>query len=79
MDAFAHGLDVAHALLTRSPLEGWRKDRYASFDAGAGSDFERGKLTLAALRELAAQAGEPTQRSGRQEAYENLVNQYLIR
>jgi xylose isomerase len=79
MDAFAHGLEVAHALLTQSPLEGWRKERYGSFDQGAGADFEQGKLTLQALRELAAKSGEPTQRSGRQEAYENLVNQYLIR
>ena len=79
MDAFAHGLEVAHALLTQSPLEGWRKQRYASFDQAAGSDFEDGRSTLADLRDLAAQAGEPEQRSGRQEAYENLINQYLIR
>ena len=79
MDAFARGLEVAHALLANSPLETWRKDRYASFDAGAGHDFEAGKSSLADLREYAVKAGEPTQRSGRQEAYENLLNQYLLR
>ena len=79
MDAFARGLEVAHALLTASPLETWRKDRYASFDSGAGRDFEQGKLGLADLHAYAAQAGEPKQISGRQEAYENLLNQYLIR
>ncbi|MCC4622741.1 xylose isomerase, partial [Xanthomonas cassavae CFBP 4642] len=34
MDAFARGLEVANALLTSSPLETWRKERYASFDSG---------------------------------------------
>jgi xylose isomerase len=79
MDAFARGLEVAHALLEQSPLESWRKQRYASFDAGAGRDFEQGQRTLADLRELAAVAGEPAQVSGRQEMYENLFNQYLSR
>jgi xylose isomerase len=79
MDAFARGLEVAHALLESSPLESWRKERYASFDDGAGRDFETGTSTLADLRAYAIKAGEPTQRSGRQEAYENLLNQYLLR
>jgi xylose isomerase len=79
MDAFARGLEVAHALLTASPLEGWRQQRYASFDQGVGRDFENGRSTLADLRDLAAQAGEPEQSSGRQETYENLLNQYLLR
>ncbi|WP_295864222.1 xylose isomerase [uncultured Xanthomonas sp.] len=79
MDAFARGLEVAHALLTASPLEQWRRERYASFDSGAGAAFAAGKSTLADLAAHAAQAGEPTQRSGRQEAYENLINQYLLR
>ncbi|HSX64044.1 MAG TPA: xylose isomerase, partial [Pseudoxanthomonas sp.] len=46
---------------------------------GAGRDFATGTSTLADLREYAVKAGEPTQRSGRQEAYENLLNQYLLR
>ncbi|BDU15318.1 xylose isomerase [Lysobacter auxotrophicus] len=79
MDAFARGLEVAHALLNDSPWETWRKERYASFDNGAGADFERGKLGLADLRELAAKNGEPRQISGKQERYENLLNQYLLR
>jgi xylose isomerase len=79
MDAFARGLEVAHALLTDSPWEQWRKDRYASFDAGQGKAFEDGGLDLAALREIATQQGEPKQTSGRQEQYENLLNQFLLR
>ncbi|QBG88047.1 xylose isomerase [Xanthomonas oryzae] len=78
MDAFARGLEVANALLTSSPLEQWRAERYASFDNGAGADFAAGKITLAALATHAA-GNAPKQISGRQEAYENLINQYLTR
>jgi len=79
MDAFARGLEVAHALLTKSPWEKWRKQRYASFDKGAGKDFESGKLTLQDLHTLALKNGETKKISGKQERYENLLNQYLIR
>jgi xylose isomerase len=79
MDSFARGLEVAHALIESSPLEDWRKQRYASFNQGAGRDFENGKLDFAALRAHALAAGEPKQTSGRQEAYENLLNLYLLR
>jgi xylose isomerase len=79
MDAFARGLEVAHALLTASPWEKWRKERYAGFDTGAGKDFAAGRLTLADLAAMGAKNGEPAKISGRQEQYENLLNQYLIR
>lgn len=79
MDAFARGLEVAHALLEKSPWEQWRKERYGSFDSGDGQAFEQGNLSLADLHGIASKAGEPQQRSGRQEAYENLLNQYLLR
>ncbi len=78
MDAFARGLEVANALLTASPLEQWRAERYASFDSGVGADFAAGKTTLADLAKHAA-GNAPQQLSGRQEAYENLINQYLTR
>ncbi|WP_244672229.1 xylose isomerase, partial [Xanthomonas phaseoli] len=71
MDAFARGLEVANALLTSSPLEQWRAERYASFDSGAGADFAAGKTTLADLAKHAA-GNAPQQISGRQEAHENL-------
>ncbi|MBO9842691.1 xylose isomerase, partial [Xanthomonas phaseoli] len=73
MDAFARGLEVANALLTSSPLEQWRAERYASFDSGAGADFAAGKTTLADLAKHAA-GNAPQQISGRQEAHENLIN-----
>jgi xylose isomerase len=79
MDAFARGLEVAHALLTESPWEQWRTARYASFDSGEGLAFANGALGLADLAAIAARDGEPTQISGKQERYENLLNQYLLR
>ncbi|AWH17248.1 xylose isomerase [Stenotrophomonas sp. ZAC14D2_NAIMI4_7] len=79
MDAFARGLEVAHALLQQSPLEQWRRERYASFDQGPGQAFATGQLGLDALCALAEQGDPLRQRSGRQEAYENLLNQYLLR
>ncbi|CAD1791049.1 MULTISPECIES: xylose isomerase [Xanthomonas] len=78
MDAFARGLEVANALLTSSPLEQWRAERYASFDSGAGAEFANGSSTLVDLAQYAAD-NAPKQLSGRQEAYENLINQYLTR
>ncbi|WP_028918800.1 xylose isomerase [Pseudoxanthomonas suwonensis] len=78
MDAFARGLEVAHALLNDSPWETWRRQRYASFDGGDGKAFEDGRLGLADLAGLAAKLGEPQQASGKQERYENLLNQYLL-
>jgi len=79
MDAFARGLEVAHALLTKSPWEQWRKERYASFDNGAGKNFEQGNMDLAGLYEYALGNPDIAQRSGKQEHYENLLNQYLLR
>jgi len=79
MDAFARGLEVAHALLTDSPWEEWRKARYASFDKGLGKEFEEGAVDLAGLCAYARQNADLQQISGKQERYENLLNQYLLR
>ena len=77
MDAFARALVTAQAILEKSPYRQLRRERYASFDAGAGADFEAGKLSLTDLVAYATEQGEPAMRSGQQERYENLINQYL--
>ena len=77
MDAFARSLVVADAVLTKSPYKKIRADRYASYDAGAGEAFEKGSLTLEDLRKLALIGGEPTQKSGKQEWLENIINDYI--
>ncbi len=53
-----------------------RKARYSSFDTREGKAFERGKLSLVDLAKMAGRKEVPLQ-SGRQELYENIINQYL--
>jgi xylose isomerase len=77
MDAFARALLAAHAVLTASPYRQWRAERYASFDEGYGALYEAGKLQLPDLAKIAKTQGEPRQISGRQEMFENLLNQKI--
>ena len=77
MDAFARALVTADNILQNSTYKKLRSERYASFDSGAGKDFEAGKLSLEDLRNYAAQNGEPKMISGRQEYYENIINQFI--
>jgi xylose isomerase len=77
MDVFARALIAADQILQRSEYKSIRKERYASFDSGAGKDFESGRLTLENLRDYAADNGEPAVRSGKQEYLENLINRYI--
>ena len=77
MDAFARALVIAEAILQHSDLKQIRAERYASFENGAGNQFERGALSLEALRTFAVQNGEPSMISGRQEYLENLINRFI--
>ena len=77
MDAMARALESAAAILTESPLPGMLKDRYASFDAGKGADFENGRMTLEEVVDYAKAKGEPGQTTGKQELYEAIVNMYV--
>ncbi|GAB3364738.1 xylose isomerase [Arachidicoccus ginsenosidivorans] len=77
MDTFARALIVADDILQHSDYKKLRQERYASYDSGAGADFEAGKLDLVALRDYAAANGEPKMTSGQQELYENIINQYI--
>jgi len=77
MDTFARSLLIAEKILKESPYLELRKKRYSSFDRGNGKDFEKGKLTLEQLREIALTKGEPDITSGKQELYEQLINMYI--
>jgi xylose isomerase len=77
MDAFARGMLIANDILEKSDYLERRKNRYASFDSGSGKAFEDGKLTLEDLRKYAFEVGEPTQFSGKQEYFENLINRFI--
>ncbi|MCA9730992.1 xylose isomerase [candidate division KSB1 bacterium] len=77
MDAFARALLAAHGVLDKSDYKKLRSQRYSSFDDGPGRAFEKGELSLQQLADIARKAGEPKQKSGRQELFENIINQYL--
>ncbi len=77
MDIFARGLLAAADLLENSPYESMLKERYSSYDAGVGADFEAGKMTLEQVADYSRTAGEPAKISGKQELYETIVNMYI--
>ena len=76
-DVFARALLAADAILTNSSYRQLRRDRYASFDSGEGQSFENSRLSLEELAGMALRNGEPEQRSGKQEMFENLVNRFV--
>ena len=78
MDTFARALETAAAMLEESPYLQMLKDRYASFDAGKGKEFEEGKMSMEDMVAYAkAKGDEPAQISGKQELYEAIVNMYI--
>ncbi|MDB5008663.1 MAG: D-xylose isomerase [Mucilaginibacter sp.] len=77
MDVFARALVIADNILQKSEYKKLRKDRYTSFDAGKGKEFEDGKLSLEDLRAYAIENGEPKTISGKQEYMENLINRFI--
>jgi xylose isomerase len=78
MDAFARGLKIAAAMRADGRLDALVKERYASWDTGLGAEIEAGKHSFASLERLMLEKGEAApNRSGRQEMFENLVNEYL--
>jgi len=77
MDNFARAAEIASDIIENSEYKPLRKERYSSFDDGAGARFESGELSFEDLRSLAIENGEPKQISGKQELYERIVNMYI--
>ena len=76
MDAMARALESAAAIVEDGRLCNMVKERYSSFDAGKGKDFEDGKMSLEDLVNYAKEKGEPSQTSGKQELYEAILAMY---
>ena len=76
-DTFARALLTAEKIISSSQYQQLRAERYDSFDSGKGKDFENGKLNMADLYELAKKNGELELQSGKQELFENIINQYI--
>ena len=77
MDNFARALIIADRIMKESDYKKIRRKRYSSFDRGQGKLFEQGKLKLTDLYKYTVKNGEPQQISGKQELFENLINQYI--
>ncbi len=77
MDVMARSLEAAAAILEESPYKKMVSDRYASYDAGKGKEFEEGKLSFEDCVAYAKSKDEPAQISGKQELYEAIVNMYI--
>jgi len=76
-DNFARALLTADKIISSSAYTSLREKRYSSFDTGKGKDFENGKLDLKDLYNIATENGELKLQSGKQELFENIVNQYI--
>ena len=76
-DTFARALLTADRILNSSDYNKLRETRYSSFDSGKGKQFESGKLNLNDLYNIANENGELKLQSGKQELFENIINQYI--
>ena len=77
MDAFARALITADAILTQSDYSKLKAERYASFGTADGKAFEGGKLKLTDLAKIGAGMDNIPLQSGKQELFENIINQYI--
>lgn len=76
MDTFARALIAADLVLSNSDYKKMRKERYSSFDTNNGAAFEQGNLSLMNLADIAKIQNDIPQKSGRQELFENIINQF---
>jgi xylose isomerase len=78
MDTFARGLKIAAAIRKDGRLDDFVRERYSSYDAGIGKLIEKRKVGFKELEAYALKMGEVrTNRSGRQEYLENLINEFI--
>lgn len=77
MDAFARGLEIAHAIQEDGRLEKAIEERYRAWQSEFGKHVLSGKGTFKDCEFFVSVNGEPTPRSGRQEMLENLINEFL--
>ena len=77
MDAFALGLEKAAAVIEDGRLARMVQSRYESFDSGNGLTFEKGEMKFEELAGLAGEYGNIGWSSGKQELYENILNDII--
>lgn len=79
MDAFARGLRISAKIVEDGRLPNMVAKRYESFDTiELAKKVEKGNATLEELESYAMTMGnEPIQKSGKQEYFEMILNQYI--
>ncbi|MBT4496549.1 MAG: xylose isomerase [Gemmatimonadetes bacterium] len=77
MDAFARALKIADKISADGVLDGLIKERYSTYRSGIGRKIMSGKATFADMEKFILKNGEPTKISGREEMFENIVNEYI--
>lgn len=77
MDAFARGLEIAHAIIEDGRLDAMVEERYAKWKGKFGQKILHDSRTLEDCVDHVLRHGEPARHSGRQELYENLINEFL--
>src|SRR5690606_13450121 len=78
MDAFAHGLLIAHRLLESKELDNFIAERYSSYTTGIGAKIVKGEVGFKELAEYALENQEIKLASGRQELLETILNRYMF-
>jgi len=78
MDAFAHGLKTAQKLIDDKVLDQFIESRYNSYRTGIGENIVAGKADFSSLEKYALSNDRITNKSGRQEMLEALINQYIL-
>ena len=78
MYILARGLEKAIQLIEDGRIPSMVKERYSSFESGNGKAFAEGKLTLDQVASLAKPYEQVAKTSGKQELYENILNQICL-
>jgi xylose isomerase len=79
MDAFAHALRIAAKIVKDGTLDSMVSARYSSFNLGIGKKIEDGQTNFEELEKWVLEHGEPEQRSGKQEKFESIFNQFFYK
>lgn len=77
MDAFARGLKNAAKIIEDGRFAEMVKERYAGWNSGIGSEIESKKIGFEELEAYTLEHGEPELKSGKQELFENVLNEYV--
>ena len=78
MDAFARGLEIAHAIVEDGRLDAFVNARYAKWSEKFGQKVLHGNRSLDDCVDHVMRHGEPSRASGRQEMLENLINEFVL-